>query len=130
MEFLSVEVYRHNTTLGGIMYDCTNGGITSRHDSLFLFWDCDRNAAKKYCEEKGIDTDKCLILIKRELWGENHSYAEPLIRPENKVGGMMGGNFVYTCDSRLYKLNGLTCATPIPVHDRFEGQREYDALSF
>lgn len=125
MEKLSVDVYRSNTGI----YDCTNGGITSRHDSLTLFWNCTREEAKNYCEKNGIDTDTCLFLVKRELWGEDHSYAEPLIRPKNKIGGMMGGNFVYTCDSRLYKLNGLTCATPIPVHDRFESQREYDALS-
>ena len=129
MKKLSVDVYRSNTTFMGVTYDCTNGGITSRHDTLMLFWNCTRDEAKNYCGENGIDTDTCLFLVKRELWGEDHSYAEPLIRPENKVGGMMGGNFVYTCDSRLYKLNGLTCASPIPVHDRFESQREYDALS-
>lgn len=124
MEKLSVDVYRSNTGI----YDCTNGGITSHHDSLTLFWNCTREEAKKYCEKNGIDTDKCLFLVKRNLWGEDHSFAEPLVKPQNKIQ-VMGGNFVYTCDSRLYKLNGLTCATPIPVYDRFETQREYDAFS-
>lgn len=126
MEKITVDVFKNANCYG---YDCTNGGVTSRHTSMILFWHCTRDEAIKYCEEKEIDTDKCLILIKRNLWGEDHSYAEPLIRPKNKLGGMMGGNFVYTCDSRLYKLNGLTCATPIPVHDRFETEREYAALS-
>lgn len=122
MEKLLVNVYRSST------HDCTNGGITSRHNLLILFWDCTRDEAKKHCEKNRINTGECLFLVKRELWGEDHSFAEPLIPPKNKIR-MMGGNFVYTCDSRLYKLNGLTCATPIPVHDRFESQREYDALS-
>lgn len=123
MKNLSVSVYRDH--LG----DCTNHGITSRHNDLILFWDCTRKEAENYCEEKNIDKDTALFLVKRELWGEDHSYAAPLIYPKNMVGPMSGGNFVYTCDSRLYKLNNLTCASPIPVHDRFDTQEMYEALS-
>lgn len=109
--------------------DCTNGGVTSRHDEMTFFWNCSREEAKAYCDEKGIDKDSCLILIKRNLWGEDHSYAEPLIKPKNKIGGMFGGNFIFTSDDNFYKLHGLTSGSPISVHDRFETQKEYDSLS-
>ena len=120
MERLTVEVYRHNA-----WGDCTNHGVTSRHDQMLLLWDCRREDAVAYCKEKGIDMDGCLWLKPRELWGEDHSMAIPLIHESGKCGPMFGGNFVYTSDSRLYKLNGLTCAVPIAVHDRYETERDY-----
>ena len=36
---------------------------------------------------------------------------------------MFGGNFVYTSDSRF------PSDYPIPIHDRFETQEQYDQLS-
>lgn len=125
MEHIDVSVFRDSH----LNCDCTNNGVSSRHNRFELFWDCTRKEAEHYCTEKGIPFDEALFLVKRELWGEDHSYAEPLFRPQNKIGGMWGGNFVYTCDSRMYKLGGLTTALPIPLHDRFETQAEYDALS-
>ena len=124
MKHLGVSVFRDSW----LKTDCTNNGVSSRHNRLELFWDCTRVEAQKYCTEKGIDFDTAIFLVKRELWGEDHSYAEPLIRPKGKLGGMMGGNFVYTSDSRLYKLGGLTTALPIPLHDRFETQEDYNGL--
>lgn len=129
MNKTTVDVYRCNTTMGGVTYDCTNGGVTSRHDSFTFFWNCKVEDAIKYCEENNLDKDSCLILVKRELWGEDHSYAAPLFRPKNTIGPMFGGNFIYTCDDNFYKLHGLTTGSPIQVHDRFESQKEYDALS-
>lgn len=109
--------------------DCTNNGVTSRHNRMMLFWDCERDEAVKYCVENGIDVDSALYLEYRELWGEDHSCATPLIIPKGKVGPMMGGNFIYTSDSRLYKIGERKCAVPIPVHDRFETPEQYRALS-
>ena len=106
--------------------DCTNGGVTSKYGSLELFWDCERDDALQYCKEHNINPEQSLLLVKRELWGEDHSYAEPLNKKPGKWY-MMGGNFVYTCDGRLYSIGGRTCASPIPVHDRYEEyQEQYD----
>lgn len=124
MEHIGVSVYRDSSS----NTDCTNNGVSSRHNRLELFWDCTRKEAENYCIEKGIKLDTAIFLVKRELWGEDHSFAEPLIRPQGKLGGMMGGNFVFTCDSRLYKLGGLRTALPIPLHDRFETQEDYNGL--
>lgn len=113
MNCLPVGVYR-DRSIG----DCTNHGVTSRHDRMYLFSFCSREEAIVYCEEHGFDPDECLMLVKRELWNEDHSYAEPLVK--GKGCQSFGGHFIYTSDSRLYKTAGLRTALPIPVHDRYE----------
>lgn len=125
MEKESVSVYR-DSWLGS---DCTNGGVTSRHHKMTLFWDCKREDAIAYCEENGMDVDACLWFEPRRLWNEDHSFARPLVHQSGKCGPMMGGNFVYTSGSHFPKLHGLTTGTPIPVHDRYETEEEYRALS-
>lgn len=106
--------------------DCTNGGVTSKYTSFELFWDCESEDALRYCKENNINPEQALFLVKRKLWGEDYSYAEPLTKKPGKWY-MMGGNFVYTCDSRLYKMDGKMCASPIPVFDRYEEYTEqYD----
>lgn len=120
MKQISVDVYRCH--LG----DCTNGGVTSRNDSVLLFIDCDREEAIKYCEELNIKATEQLILVRRDLWGENCDYAEPLVKPE-RVTQCMGGNFIYSCDSRFREYTGSS--RPLPVHDRFESWEEYEHLS-
>ena len=120
-----VSVYRDSW----LNSDCTGGGVTSRHHKIRLFWECTREEAVDYCKEHGIDVDACLWLQPRELWGEDHSYARPLVHQPDKVGPMFGGNFIYTSDANFPKLYGLRTGSPIPVHDRYETQEEYDALS-
>jgi hypothetical protein len=126
MKKLSVDVYYDKNRFG---YDCTNGGVTSRHTSLTLFWDCSKQEALKHCEENVIDTDAALWLNPRQLWGEYLPIAEPLICPKGKIGPMFGGNFIYTSDSRFPHVSGNYGHYPIPVHDRFETQEQYDSLS-
>ena len=121
---LNVSVYR-----AADMSDCTNGGVTSRHNSMTLFWGCKREEALAYCQEFGIDPDRCLWLVERTLWGEQHNYAAPLVHESGKCGPMFGGNFIYTSDSRLADAMGTTTSEPIKVHDRYETQAENDALS-
>ena len=123
MEKLTVEVYRHRC-----WGDCTNDGVTSRHNQMLLFWDCRREEAIDYCKDNAIDMDKCLWLMPRELWGHDHSVAVPLIHHSDKCGPMFGGHFVYSCDSRFPQIEGWLHA-PIAVHDRYETERECGSLS-
>jgi len=109
--------------------DCTNGGVTSRHDAMTLFYDCRREAALQYCKYNGIDPDGCLVLVKRTLWGEQHNYAAPLVHQSGKCGPMFGGNFVFTSDSRMAEAMGTTCSCPVEVHDRYETTEEYATYS-
>lgn len=108
--------------------DCSGHGLSSRVDSAYLFWDCTKEEALEWCKENHKDPEQQFILVKRELWGEDHSYAEPLIKPEG-MAQVFGGNFLYTSSSNGCNISGKKCATPIPIHDRFETWEEFDALS-
>lgn len=113
---LLVEVYR-----AANRSDCTNGGVTSRVDHCVLvgigvpeiFEPSERTPALELCT--------------KSVGGELYHYARPVLGPDDprkNIGPMNGGNFVYTSDSRL------PCGRrPIPVHDRWETQEQYDALS-
>jgi len=107
--------------------DCTSNGLSSRVDSSILFSNCTRSEAIAWCNEKGKNPDKQFILVPRELWGEDHAYAEPLIKPEGKAQSF-GGNFLYTSDSRMYKTGGIY-KVPVPIHDRFDTWEDFEAMS-
>lgn len=119
MKYVKVCVYR-TAYLG----DCTNNGVSSRHDSMTLFYGCKRQEVLDYCKEKGIDPDGCLVLVERRLRGEQYSYATPLVHQTGKLGPMFGGNFIYTSDSRLAEAMGTSVSVPVKVHDRYEMQEE------
>lgn len=110
---LPVYVYR-SPRLG----DCTNGGISASSDRLLLI-----------CEDGFVDAktdDPTLLrLVKREFGGGVYLHAEPVNpdRGEKVLGPMFGGNYVSTSDSRF------PSDYPIPVHDRYETQEQYDLLS-
>ena len=120
MEKLSVSIYRN----AEFNCDCTNNGVSSRHDRMILFWGCKKEEAVNYCEKNGIGKETALWLNPRILWGCDHFFAEPLEKPKNVVGPMFGGNFCYTSDSRLYRFGG-DYHLPIPIHDRFETEKDY-----
>ena len=102
MRALRIEVYRDNSK-----YDCTNGGISSRYDSLLI-----------ECEDGYIDIDENnppenLVVMKERVIGGRTYYR---LEPYNTNGKwhMMGGNFAYTSDSRF------PFDYPLPIHDRVE----------
>ena len=75
------------------------------------------------------DHDPRLIrIVERTFGGRDTPYlhveqVSPSATTLHKVGPMFGGNFVYTSDSRF------PSDYPIPIHDRFETQEQYDQLS-
>tara|TARA_B100000989_G_scaffold228036_1_gene175109 strand:+ start:527 stop:829 length:303 start_codon:yes stop_codon:yes gene_type:complete len=99
MQKISTYPFRH--PLG----DCTNNGLTSVGNSFDLYFDVD-----------SVDNipDDALILVKRNLFGKPAWYAKPASLFKSGTQSMMGGNFVYTSDSRF------PGDAPIPVHDRVE----------
>ena len=121
MERLFVTVFR-----AAGFPDCTNNGLSNRVDSALLFSNCSHEEAINWCEENNHDPKNQFILVNRTLWNEDHSYAEPLVKPNSMIQ-CFGGNFLYTSDSRMYKTGGVY-KVPVPIHDRFETQEEYDAL--
>lgn len=107
MKGLTVNVYRTH-------YDCTNNGISSRHNCFIL---CDETIPEIFEET---ENNPPLILIKRKLNtvnskdGKHYIHAVPLKNGKPATGGMFGGNFVYSSDGRFPGVG------PIPIHDRFE----------
>jgi len=129
MRGLSVSVYR-NTEFS----DCTNGGVTSREDSLILF------GIEDGCwkPEEVAHKDGKLLLVKRDkVHLRGYLYAVPAVvidgkvvakpLPDGWVGWMAGGNYVGTSDSRFSE--SVTSLGAIPVHDRAESYEHYRALT-
>jgi len=103
--FLSINVYQF--PLG----DC--GGITDMAKYLFI-----------PCADGPIKFDDIeiedLIFIE-EKRGEEYWALKPNTEHEGMVGPMSGGNLAYSSDSR--------CKRIYHIHDRFESQKTYDAMS-
>ena len=109
---------RYSVLRNADLGDCTGHGLSSKVTNCQMFWECTREEAIEYCKEHGIDPALQMFLHERDLWGEDHSFAEPLIKPEDK-NQVFGGNYI-SSDSAGYHFRGETCTRPIPVHDRFE----------
>jgi hypothetical protein len=96
--------------------DSTNGGLSSKVTQAVLIGP---GIPPVFSARPGLPA---LRLVKRTLLGAVYYHAEPDEDPRagSHVGPMFGGNFVSSCDSRM------PSPYPIPVHDRYETQAEYD----
>lgn len=97
--------------------DCTNGGVTSKFDHMVLI---DPKIRAPFTVS---NTCPGLKLVRRNFGGSEYIHAEPLEQPKGRVGPMFGGNYISSSDSRFREI----CQYPIPVHDRFETQVQYDS---
>jgi len=109
-----VNVYIYRNSLG----DCTNDGLSSKKDHLPLVV-LDSNETEESAISSltadGKNPNEYLVLVRRELWGENRDYIKPLTE---KRWVMFGGNFAYSSDSRFSNFTGSH--QPIQIHDRVE----------
>ena len=116
---LSVRVLRDG--LG----DCTNGGVTSIHNDFILVGEGVPEVAG------GESSNKLVLCSKRVSSDRILTYAVPLslydVEKNCSLAVMMGGNFIYSFDSRFRKLTQE--GSPIPVHDRVETWEQYCQLS-
>jgi hypothetical protein len=104
-------------TLRHSLGDCTNNGLTSKKDSIELYYGSDLTLALDSVRTEGILDElpeDSLILIERNLFGKPANYAVPVSILKKGKHSMAGGNFIYTSDSR-FPHDG-----PISVHDRVE----------
>lgn len=110
MKGLRVSVYRNAEWGPGV--DCTNGGISSKHNQFVLVG----NGMPEIFEPR--EDAPAIRLIKRRVMGMEFWIAAPLdADTDGRSAGspyMFGGNFIYTSDSRF------PCREPIKVFDRKE----------
>lgn len=113
--------------------DCTNNGLSSKVTRATLFHNCSCTEAIKFCLENGLNPAEQFILVKRTLWGKDHSYAEPLIDArKNKRLQMYGGNnlkFANVGEPYMFEEQETDEPQIINIHDRFETQEEYNEMS-
>jgi hypothetical protein len=101
-------------------WDATNGGISSRcHQVTLVGLGPEGEIFEPTVEAPAVR----LVRRRTSLSNRVYLHAEPVDKPEGMVGPMAGGNFIYTSDSRF------PCDYPISLHDRFETQAQYNALS-
>lgn len=100
------------------MQDCTNGGWSSRFNTV-----CVVNASGPF----GPRSDcPAVMLVRHPAPSITHVYAVLRDHYDEDRWTMMGGNFLYTCDSRFGELvrdllndkNAFVGA--VPIHDRIE----------
>jgi hypothetical protein len=118
---LHVTIYRYPNA------DCSNHGLSSKHDMLHCF-DGDVEDVKHYVEENGYDIHECLYVVRRMLWGEPHPYLTPLDWAIKNPNGNVcfGGNYAVG-DSRWNDWFGHNL--PLPIHDRYDSWEDYEVLT-
>lgn len=129
VDFLPCSVYR-NTEIG----DCTNGGASSRWNNLYLCYDyVTEDDVLEYCKENNLmhEVERFVQVELRILFGKPYKNIKLVFEGRQKIrnmlGGMSGGNILYTSDSRWKEITG--CDYPLTIHDRYETQEQYDILS-
>ncbi len=105
--FLPISVYKF--PLG----NC--GGVTDFEKSIYI--PCESGFIQF---SKMTEKEKNLIFIP-EKRGNEYWALNPLFQPTGVVGPMSGGNLAYSSDSR--------CERVYHIHDRFETQSTYNAMS-
>ena len=104
--------------------DCTGGGLTSKFDSVVLYWN--EVDLFQLPDLTDVDLEPNALIVQAYIVS-----GRPAIKaflPEAPSGCMMfGGNFAYSSDNRMPKLNGF--ATPIAIHDRVESWEQYRSFS-
>ena len=102
--------------------DCTNGGVSAIFPTLYL-----EHPEGPFMVDD--DAPALIRIVERKLPWKDAPYlhVEAVNDPRHHdgvhVGPMFGGNFVYSSDSRF------PADYPLPVHDRYETQEQYDLLS-
>ena len=122
------------TLLRDDKYDSTDGGVTSRRrgfDGYVLYLTHPGDDVV----ENTLARNRCPLLLKRRDNQGFRPIAIPLTPEAERVdhrtgerrviGGMFGGNFIYTSDGRW---RTKVCDGPIAVHDRYETQRVYNSM--
>lgn len=91
------------------------GGITDTLTREFIYIPCADGPTKF----EHIDNQDLIFITEQR--SENYWCVKQVNQPKGMLGPMAGGNLAYSSDSR--------CKHVYHVHDRFETQQQYNALS-
>jgi hypothetical protein len=108
--------------------DCTNGGISAEHAYLWLV-DLPYSVHHAGMVRR-VPAGAPTVRLTQTTPGYNVLVPTNGRQTAHLIGPMAGGNYAiaqYGDDAKAWKLLGLSGA--IPVHDRFETQAQYDALT-
>ena len=95
--------------------DCTNNGLSSKVTNAYMVWDVDPIDEDKILEDFYNEKDEDFFVIEeRFLFGNYSQIAVPYSIYKTGRRPMMGGNFLYTSDSRF------PSDAPIAIYDRIE----------
>lgn len=108
--FLSISIY--NSSLGNF----SNGGASATAKEIYIPCATGPNTYAEIEERGQLD-----LIFFEEQRGPEYYALKPMLQPEGMVGPMSGGALAYCSDSR--------CKHIYHVHDRFESQAMYDAMS-
>ena len=100
--------------------NCSNGGISSTNKEVLVVMK--EGEGQVFEEDEKRPTVK---IVRRIIDGEEYVHAEPINAPEG-IGWMMGGSFIYSCDSRF---RNYVNEYPIALHDRQETSEQNRLLS-
>ena len=85
--------------------DCTNKGISSKADSLFIVYDKGPFILR--------DIRNCVTVEKMQMRYEDHVRCKPIYRGSEWYAD--GGNFLHTIDCRFKEITGIEY--PVPIYD-------------
>ena len=106
------------------MNDCSNGGISSKHEitSVVVLGIDD-------CEIFEVREDRPAVkIVRRSIDGKPYYHAEPIAPPpDGQIGWMDGGSYIATFDSRFSHAVGGQSV--VSLHDRCETVAQNRSLS-
>lgn len=112
MKGLHCDVYESK-----LIGNCSNHGVSSTHRQVTL-------VGPGIPEIFEADEKAPAVWLRKRKFGEReYIHAVPEEPGKETVWWMMGGSFIYTCDSRF------PSDYPIPLHDRTEDTKTYKILS-
>lgn len=102
--------------------DCTMNGVSARYANLYVFNELDlrrdaiRDGYIDFAElvEKGLE-DQIVVIVNHHAGDRYDPVAVPYRAWQEGKWTMMGGNFLYTPDSRFP-------SKPVAIHDRIESR--------
>lgn len=113
VDYMHINVF---TDKSGI--DCTNGGVSSRYNKIYLFKEyLDKNEIIRFMKDILKENEEQAFIVETLKMG-SHIY-ERAIQVKHKSGILMaGGNYAYSSDSRYKDISKISY--PISLHDRIE----------